>query len=329
MDESTGDAAGVRLQKALADAGVAARRRAEEMIAAGRVKVNGAVVTTPGVKVSPETDAILVDGAPLPKLTRRWYVALHKPVGVVSTVRDRFAKVTVVQLVDVPKGVRLVPVGRLDAESEGLILLSDDGAFVQAVTHPSKSLGKTYIVTVKGTPSPDAIKSLTRGLLMDGETRKTAPARVKLLPRERWHEKGTRVLEIVLHEGRNRQIRRMLDTVGHTVLKLLRVSVGSVELGSLASGAWRELTAEEVRTLMGVHTAPEPVAGEERKHEARHRGGTRPRPRQDRGESPPKRIQVHENRIDGGIPPRGQRDIADRLRRKGHGKSPGADQRGE
>lgn len=326
MEELTGGAE-IRLQKALADAGVAARRKAETLIAAGRVTVNGAIVTAPGTKVDLSTDKVYVDGKPLPVPTRRYYFALNKPEGVVSTVRDRFAKQTVIQLVSVPKGVRLVPVGRLDADSEGLILLSDDGAFVQAVTHPSKTLGKTYIVTVKGTPSPDAIKGLERGLLLDGETRKTAPARVRLMPREKWNEKGTRVLEIVLHEGRNRQIRRMLDTVGHPVLRLLRIRVGCVELGDLAVGASRELTEAEVRGMMGG--APEPAKGEESKHEARHRGGSRPRPRKDRGEPAPKRIQVHENRIDGRIPPGGQRHIADWMRRQGRGKSPGPDQRSE
>ena len=328
MDEVTPEPTGVRLQKALADAGIAARRKCEAMIADGRVAVNGAIVTVPGSRVDPDADVILVDGKPLPKPTRRYYIALHKPVGVVSTVMDRHADRTVVELVDVPKGVRLVPVGRLDADSEGLILLSDDGAFVQAVTHPSQSLGKVYIVTVRGTPSPDAVKSLTRGLLLEGETRRTAPARVRMLERERHHTRGTRVLEIILHEGRNRQVRRMLDTVGHPVLRLVRVRVGPIELGDLEPGAWRELSEIEVRSILGA-AKPPTRTNEEKTDEARHRRRPRPRPKPDRGESAPKRLQVHENRVYGGIPPRGQRDIADRLRRKGHGKGSEPDQRSQ
>mgnify|MGYP001552563095 CR=1 FL=1 len=326
MDETTPESAlhGVRLQKALADAGVAARRKAETLIAEGRVSVNGKTVTTPGVKVDPLTDDIRVNGTPLPKPSRRWYIALNKPVGVVSTVADKHAEQTVVQLVDIP-GVRLVPAGRLDADSEGLILLSDDGAFVQKVTHPSKSLGKKYLVVVRGTPSPEAIGRLERGLLLDGETRKTAPARVTLLPRLHHLEpgKGTRTLEFILSEGRNRQIRRMMETVGHDVLRLVRIEVGPVALGKLPPGEWRELTPAEVAIINGA----ESPTLEKDKNETRHRSGSRPGPGKDQREAPKKRLQVHKDRLNGGLPPRGQRNAPDRMRGQGRGKGPGPDKR--
>jgi 23S rRNA pseudouridine2605 synthase len=330
MDETTPEDVprAVRLQKALADAGVAARRKAEVLIAEGRVSVNGKTVVTPGVKVDPATDDIKVNGTPLPKPTRRWYIALHKPVGVVSTVEDRHAAQTVVQLVDIP-GVRLVPAGRLDADSEGLILLSDDGAFVQKVTHPTQSLGKKYLVVVRGTPSPDAIDRLSRGLLLEGETRKTAPARVRLLPRLHPLEpgKGTRTVEFVLSEGRNRQIRRMLETVGHEVLRLMRVEVGPVVLGNLPVGEWRELTTPEISNILGGATKPQEK--EKDTNEARYRGGSRPRQGKDQREAAQKRIQVHEDRVNRGIPPRGQRDTAHRMRGQGRRKGAGPDQRGQ
>jgi 23S rRNA pseudouridine2605 synthase len=332
MEETTPEGAPlVRLQKALADAGVAARRKAETLIAEGRVSVNGKTIKTPGVKVDVTRDDIRVNGTTLPKPTRRWYIALNKPLGVVSTVADRHADKTVVELIDIP-GVRLVPAGRLDADSEGLILLSDDGAFVQTVTHPSQSLGKKYLVVVRGTPSPDAVASLTRGLLLEGETRKTAPARVKLLPRMHLLEpgKGTRTLEFILHEGRNRQIRRMLETVGHEVLRLVRVEVGPVSLGTLTPGEWRELTSAEVKQIMAGATPPAAQETEKdtsKKNETRHRSSPRPRPGSDQREAAKKRIQVYKDRLHGGIPPGGQRDIADRVRRQGRRAGPGPDKR--
>jgi pseudouridine synthase len=333
MDEAAQEGAPlVRLQKALADAGVAARRKAEELIAAGKVSVNGKVVTTPGVKVDPLVDEIQVSGTPLTRPTRRWYVALHKPVGVVSTVSDRFAEKTVIELIAIP-GVRLVPAGRLDADSEGLILLSDDGAFVQAVTHPSRSLGKKYLVVVRGTPSPEAIGRLERGLLLEGETRKTAPARVTLLPRLHPLEggrKGTRTLEFILSEGRNRQIRRMLETVGHEVLRLVRIEVGPVALGSLPVGEWRELSVAEVSGILGGAAKPGPKEkGKEGIDETGHRGGTRPRPGKDQREAAQKRVQVYQDRLDGGISARGKHHPADRVRGPRRGKGPEPDQRGK
>ena len=235
-----------RLQKIIAAAGIASRRRAEEIIASGRVMVDGKVVTTPGTMANPYTQRITVDDRQIDTTgTRRYYVALHKPVGYVSTVADRHAEKKVTDLVRIP-GVRLVPAGRLDADSEGLILLSNDGDFIYRVTHPSQSLGKLYQATVKGKPTEEAIKTLSKGLSI-GEGEVTAPAQAQLIGRGQ--ESGSWIVELTLGEGRNRQVRRMLDTVGHPVIKLVRLRIGPVRLSGLEPGMWRELTADEVRRI--------------------------------------------------------------------------------
>jgi 23S rRNA pseudouridine2605 synthase len=261
-----------RLQKALAAAGVASRRHAEALIASGRIAVDGTVVREMGTLVDPDTQTITLDGNPVARPPAiHHYVALHKPAGYVSTVSDRHAPQKVTDLVRLP-GVRLVPVGRLDADSEGLLLLSDDGDFVYRVTHPSHSIGKTYLATVKGTPDDDAIERLTRGLRLPGEPRKTAPAGARRAGRG--PERGTSLVEMVLHEGRNRQVRRMLDTVGHSVVRLVRTQIGPVTLGNLQPGEWRFLTDDEVAALMtggtggsirpdtpATPSAPRPLSG--------------------------------------------------------------------
>jgi pseudouridine synthase len=266
--------------------------------------------------VDPLTQAITLDGRPVRAAPEtRHYIALHKPAGYVSTVRDRHAPQKVTDLVSLP-GVRLVPVGRLDADSEGLLLLSDDGDFVYRVTHPSQSVGKTYHATVKGTPDPDKLKRLARGVSLDG--RPTAPADVRKLGRG--PEPGTSVVELILHEGRNRQVRRMLETVGHPVLRLVRTRIGPVPLGDLPPGAWRELTPGEVRLLRGIDGVAPAAAEKEKGNETRRSGRSRPGPGPDHGKSAAPRIQVHQDRVDGRVPPRGQRDAADR--RGGQGRRP-------
>jgi pseudouridine synthase len=336
-----------RLQKALAAAGVASRRHAEALIAAGRVRVDGAVVTTPGTLVDPDTQKIAVDGKPVETQATKHYIALHKPVGYVSTVADRHAPKKVTELVQIP-GARLVPAGRLDADSEGLLLLSNDGEFIYRVTHPSQSLGKTYHATVQGTPTAETIRKLARGLMLPGEERETAPAGARKLGRG--PEPGTSVVELVLHEGRNRQVRRMLERVGHPVLRLVRVRVGPVALGDLASGAWRELTSREVRLIQkGSPATAAPPAEAPRRlrrqedavstknphrggsvgNETRYRGGSRPGPGQDHRKPAPGRVQVHQDRVNGRLPARGQRDAPDRRGGKGHGALPRPHRRGE
>jgi pseudouridine synthase len=354
-----------RLQKVLAAAGFASRRKAEELIAAGRVRVDGEVITQPGTTVDPDRQKVTLDGQPVKVARQRHYVALNKPAGYVSTVSDPHAPQKVTDLVQIP-GARLVPVGRLDADSEGLILLSDDGDFVYKVTHPSQSLGKTYIVTVQGTPDEDALGRLSRGLMLAGEKRPTAPAGVKMLAKGR--EKGTSVLEVMLHEGRNRQIRRMMETVGHPVLRLVRTRVGPIEIGRLQTGEWRSLTADEVRAVMEhgrkptgaasnkspskAPARPGPQTGPgrpnthggrpggtgangpskrttERTHETGNRSHPRPGPGQDHGKPAPGRVQVHQDRLHGRVPPRGQRDPADRRGGEGRGQGPWDHRRGQ
>jgi pseudouridine synthase len=315
-----------RLQKALAAAGVASRRRAEELIAAGRVAVDGKVVTTPGTQVDVETQTIAVDGKPIAAApAKRHYIALHKPVGYVSTVRDRHAPRKVTDLVALP-GVRLVPAGRLDADSEGLLLLSDDGDFVYRVTHPSHSVGKTYRATVKGAPDAATLRRLARGLALDDGVH-TAPAAARRIGRG--PEPGTSVVELVLHEGRNRQVRRMLETVGHPVVRLVRIKVGPIALGDLAPGAWRPLTGQEIEALTqggkaAAKTKPGRKPGEqESRDETRHRGRSRPGPQQDNRGPAQKRVQIHQDRIHGRLPARGKRHPPDRRRGEGRGPGPG------
>ena len=236
-----------------------------------------------GTTVDPEASKITVDGKQIATETKRYYIALNKPVGYVSTVRDPHAEYKVTDLVQIP-GARLVPVGRLDADTEGLLLMSNDGEFVYRVTHPSQSVGKTYIATVVGgKPIEETLIRVSKGLMMEGETRKTAPALAKYLGKGQ--ERGTHDVELVLHEGRNRQVRRMLETVGHPVVRLVRVAIGSVELGLMAPGAWRELAWREVLSLVGADDEsryttsrpPENRAGIMRSRRAGN--GARPRPR--------------------------------------------------
>ena len=208
--------------------------------------VDGKTVTTPGTMVDDETQAITVDGSPI-AAEKHWYVALHKPVGYVSTVSDKHAPRKVADLVHLPGRPRLVPAGRLDADSEGLLLLSNDGDFVYKVTHPSQSLGKTYQATVRGTPSDEAIRTLSKGLMLPDDDRATAPAQARKIGKG--EDSGTFIVELVLGEGRNRQVRRMLDTVGHRVLRLVRTRIGPIWLGDLPVGEWRELTPGEVRLI--------------------------------------------------------------------------------
>ncbi|ABU56300.1 pseudouridine synthase [Roseiflexus castenholzii] len=230
-----------RLQKVLASAGIASRRDCEEYIAAGRVMVNGKVVRIPGTRVDPEHDEILVDGKPIGKIHHRTYVMLHKPAGVVSTTDDPHGRPTVVDLVNLPQ--RLFPVGRLDYDSEGLLLLTDDGELTQKLTHPSYQVEKEYQVLLNDAPSPNALRAWRTGVELDGV--KTAPAWVELIERT---PEGAWV-RVILHEGRKRQIREVARLLGYEVRRLIRVREGPLALGDLPSGTWRFLTDEEVDML--------------------------------------------------------------------------------
>lgn len=233
----------MRLQKYMAMCGVAARRKCEEMIAAGRVTVNGRLVTEMGTQVE-EHDEVLVDGVRITPEEEKRYVLYHKPAGEVTTVSDEKGRETVMdRFRDFP--VRLYPVGRLDYDSEGLLLLTNDGALAQRLTHPSCEVDKVYLARVTGNPSNETIDRLRRGVYMEGDERRTYPAQVRVVRDESLFSD----ILVTIHEGRNRQVRRMFDAVGHKVLLLRRVRFGPLELGSLRRGEWRELTAQEVEQL--------------------------------------------------------------------------------
>jgi 23S rRNA pseudouridine2605 synthase len=237
---------GDRLQKVLARAGVGSRRTCEDLIAAGRVEVNGETAQL-GRRVDVEHDRVTVDGVSIGVRPGLVYYMVNKPAGVVSTASDPHARVTLTSLV--PADPRVYPVGRLDADSEGIILLTNDGDLTYRLTHPSFGVEKEYLITVDGTPKPGAIRQLRDGVqLEDGLT---APARVSTL--------GPGSLRITIHEGRNRQVRRMTEAVGHPVRRLVRTRIGPLRLGSLRPGDWRPLTVEEVRALERATGAARPA----------------------------------------------------------------------
>jgi 23S rRNA pseudouridine2605 synthase len=231
-----------RLQRYLARSGVASRRASEQLIAAGRVRVNGEPVTTLGTSIDTEQDRVEVDSRPVRPASTRAYVALYKPVGVVSTANDPGGRPTVVDLVQHPG--RLYPVGRLDYDSEGLLLLTDDGDLAMRLTHPRYGVEKEYRALVRGRVDQSVLDRLAHGIVLD--RRPTAPARFEIAEPT---SEGT-WLRIVLHEGRNRQIRRMAQVVGLDVARLVRVRVGAVRLGTLRPGEWRALSEREVNALL-------------------------------------------------------------------------------
>jgi 23S rRNA pseudouridine2605 synthase len=230
----------VRLAKYLAHAGVASRRAAERLIAEGKITVGGEPVTDPARDIG-EGDAVAVDGRPLAGAEARVVYALNKPVGVVSTARDTHGRRTVIDLIQTP-GARLYPVGRLDADSGGLILLTNDGELANLLTHPRYEVPKTYLVRVGGgAVGRQALRALRAGVVL--EDGPTGPARVRLLAPSQ--------LELTITEGRNRQIRRMCEAVGHPVLELTRVGFGPLELSELEPGGYRRLAESEIDRLRG------------------------------------------------------------------------------
>lgn len=234
----------MRLQKYLALCGVASRRSAERLIEDGRVKVNGETVTELGTKVS-RGDRVLFDGKIVTPDESKVYIALNKPNGYLSSASDDRGRKTVVDLVKDEFPQRLYPVGRLDYDTEGLIFLTNDGDFTYAVTHPKHNVEKTYEAVIRGVLTEKAVTSLSEGVEIDGFL--TSPAFVNVLSAEN----GRSVVRITIHEGKNRQVRKMFEAVGFRVSKLKRISIGKVKLGSLKSGAWRELSEKEIRSLKG------------------------------------------------------------------------------
>lgn len=232
----------MRLQKYMALCGVASRRASEEMIAAGHVCVNGRTVTEMGVQVDEERDRVTVDGAPIRLEEEKHYLAYYKPVGEVTTVSDPEGRATVMdKFRDYP--VRLYPVGRLDYDSEGLLLLTNDGDMMNSLLHPSHEVNKTYLARVSSRLEDESVRRLRQGVTLDG--RLTSPAQVRVVR----YETFDTVVLVTIHEGRYRQVRRMFEAVGHQVISLRRVGFGPIQLGDLPRGQWRRLTDAEVRRL--------------------------------------------------------------------------------
>jgi 23S rRNA pseudouridine2605 synthase len=229
-----------RLHKVLAARGVASRRKAEQMIADGRVSVDGQVVRTQGFRVDPGTQSITVDGRPV-RHERKRYILLNKPPGYITTAQDERGRRTVLDLVDVPE--RVVPVGRLDRPTSGLLLLTNDGELANRIAHPRYELEKEYEVLLDGNPPRPTLDQLARGVTIDGEVVK--PNEVRAIRNE---PEGT-VLRIVIHEGRNRIVRRMMERIGYQVLRLTRIRLGPIVLKGIERGAWRDLTPGELDQL--------------------------------------------------------------------------------
>lgn len=235
----------VRLQKYLASQGVASRRKCEEYIEQGKVSVNGKIVTELGTKILPRKDVILFEGKKVKVQEKKVYILLNKPIGYVTTVSDQFDRDTVLDLVSVPE--RVVPVGRLDMYTSGALILTNDGDFVYQVTHPKHEITKTYIATVKGMVSEEEITRLREGVRIDDY--QTKPAKVKVIKKD--EEKQITRLEIIIHEGKNRQVRKMCEAVGKKVVALHRSKIGKIGVNGLALGKWRYLDQYEMKQLLG------------------------------------------------------------------------------
>lgn len=236
----------VRLQKFIADNGIASRRKAEELIAEGRVKVNGRVASI-GDKVDPIRDNVQVRGKVIRVNTEKKYIMLHKPRGFVTTMSDELDRKCVAELVkDLP--IRVLPVGRLDRNSEGLLIMTNDGELANKLTHPSSHVNKTYRVTVNGKVSDEQVDKMCIGIDIDGDGRLTEPCDVFVIERK----PDRTVLNFIIHEGRNRQIRKMCEKVGLEVIRLKRTEIAGVKLGMLGVGKWRDLNEKELNRLMNI-----------------------------------------------------------------------------
>lgn len=234
-----------RLQKYLAECGIASRRKCEEYILQGKVQVNGKTITELGVKVNPEKDKITFEGKNVKQEERKVYILLNKPIGYVTTSDEQFGRDKVLDLVKVRE--RVVPVGRLDMYTSGALILTNDGEFVYKVTHPKHEITKTYTVTVKGIIKNEEVEQLRKGVKIDNYT--TRPAKVKILKTD--EEKDISRLEITIHEGKNRQVRRMCESVGRKVIALHRSKIGNIGVKDIELGKWRYLKDFEVNTLIG------------------------------------------------------------------------------
>ena len=235
----------IRLQKFLAEAGIASRRKSEKIILAGKIQVNGKIIKELGTKINPNKDIVEYDNKKIHIDKEKIYILLNKPIGYVTTVKDQFNRDSVMDLVKVKQ--RIVPVGRLDMYTSGALILTNDGDFVYKVTHPKHEIEKTYTVTIKGIVTNTEVEQLKKGVKIDDEYI-TKPAKVKILKTD--DEKNQSRLEITIHEGKNRQIRRMCEAIGHGVLALHRSKIAGIDVKDMPLGKWRYLSMEEVYTLM-------------------------------------------------------------------------------
>lgn len=230
-----------RLQKYIARSGVTSRRKAEELIITGHVMVNGIKITELGTKIDPEKDTVTVDNKEISEINKFIYIKLYKPEGYVTTVKDQFDRKTVLDLIDIKE--RIYPIGRLDYNTSGLLLLTNDGDLANKLMHPKYQIYKTYIAEIDGQISDESIKKLRNGVII--ENYKTAPARVKLLK----YKENKSIVQVSIHEGKNRQVRKMFVAVGHQVRTLKRVSFGEINLEDLKVGSWKNLSNEEIKFL--------------------------------------------------------------------------------
>jgi len=234
----------MRLSKYIADCGVCSRRKAEDVILAGRVSVNGAVVAELGTKVQ-DGDSVTVDGVPISPAAEFVYIMLNKPEGYITTALEQFGRSSVLDLVDI-EGVRLVPVGRLDCATSGLLILTNDGDLVYKLTHPSHDIRKIYYARIRGKLSEQELEQIRDGMTIDGY--KTSHTNVKVLRAG----EDTSLVEVAIKEGRNRQVRKIFDQLNHQVTSLRRVATGKLKLGELKKGQWRYLTDEEIAYLKQI-----------------------------------------------------------------------------
>ena len=239
-----------RLQKFLANQGICSRRKAEEAILAGKVKVNGEIVNQLGIKINPENDEVIFEDQKVNKYVEKIYILLNKPIGYVTTVKDQFSRPTVMDLLKANRNkpkTSVLPVGRLDMYTSGALILSNDGDFIFEVTHPKHEITKTYQVTLKGRITEAEINQLKQGVDIGGYV--TRPAKVRIMKID--EEKEISRIEITIHEGKNRQVRRMCESIGKKVIALHRSKIGNITVKDLKLGEWRYLKAEEVKEFKG------------------------------------------------------------------------------
>lgn len=234
----------MRINKYMAECGVASRRACDEMILEGRVKVNGKKIDTPGLEINEFNDAVTLDGRRITLVSKKYYIMLHKPKGYVTTVKDDKGRKTVMELIKIRS--RLYPVGRLDYDTEGLLLLTNDGQLAYALTHPSHEVPKTYIAKIKGKISDTEVRQLRKGVEIDGKM--TLPAVVKIIDTD---DEFSRV-EVTIKEGRNHQIKKMFEVVGKEVVFLKRTAIGPLKLGGLGRGEYKNLTSKEIEILKAI-----------------------------------------------------------------------------